>query len=124
MEIWMDEGADDGTGKLKIEGNENRWQLIAANEDRVTGTNQGRPIGNWTASGFDTTCKECVAESRSGKVLVNGMVRLEPYHVTHQNTSLHNIDIVKANSCVLRIDDPKTARIAYWSARKIENPSG
>lgn len=117
MEVWMDEDCDDN-GQLKIEGNENRWRLIAANEDVKTGTSQGMPIGNWTASGFNNTCTGCVAESRSDKPLVNGMVRLEPYHVTHKGTNLHNFDIEKANCAVLRVDD-KVVRIAYWSNRKI-----
>jgi hypothetical protein len=125
QEVWMDEGADDGNGDLVLEGNENRWRLISMNEDVVKGTNQGRPVGDWRASDFDSKCTSCVAESRSDKALVNGMVRLEPYHVTHSgnNNGGHDIPLDKANACVLRIDN-KTVRIAYWSARKIKNPDG
>jgi hypothetical protein len=107
---------------LKIEGNENRWRLIAVNEDVVEGTKEGRPVGDWTASDFDSKCTDCVAESRNGKALVNGMVRLEPYAVTHRKAdagNLHDIDLQNTNAVVLRIDGDKNARIAYWSARKI-----
>jgi hypothetical protein len=120
MEVWVDEGCDDNR-QLKIEGNEGRWRMIAANEDKVTRQKEGRPVGDWTASGFDSTCTKCDAQFRGGKPLVNGLVRTEPYAVTHKNSGNHNVkDIENANAVILRIDGDKTARIAYWSLRKIK----
>jgi hypothetical protein len=98
-----------------IDGNQDRWRLITAYEDIKTGEKDGRPIGDWT-SGDYSKCTDCKAESRSGKPLPNGYVRLEPFWVTHDGG--HDINIKETNCVVLRIDD-KNAKIAYWSARKI-----
>jgi hypothetical protein len=124
MEVYVDEGADDGNGGLRIEGNESRWRMIAVNEDKVLGMKNGRPVGDWSADKFDTTCTNCNSDSRGGKAMVNGLVRIEPYAITHQNSGLHDVkDIQNANAVILRIDGDKLARVAYWSARKIIAPS-
>jgi Chondroitinase B len=118
QEVWMDEGSDDGNGNLVLNGNQDRWRLITAYEDVKTGeSNDGRPIGDWSADDYSEKCTGCNAESRSGKPLPNGYVRLEPFSVTHAGG--HDIDIKDANCVVLRIDD-KNAKIAYWSSRKIK----
>ena len=118
QEVWMDEDADDGNGHLVLDGNQDRWRLITAYEDVKTGeSNDGRPIGDWSADDYSEKCTGCNAESRSDKPLPNGYVRLEPFSVTHAGG--HDIDIKDTNCVVLRIDD-KNMKIAYWSSRKIK----
>jgi hypothetical protein len=115
QEAWMDEGADDGNGNLVLDGNEKRWRLITAYEDVKTGEEDDRPISDWTTGEY-SLCTACVAESRSGKPLPNGYVRLEPFSVTHAEG--HEIDIEDTNCVTVRIDNKKE-KIAYWSLRKI-----
>jgi hypothetical protein len=117
QEVWIDEGADDGTGKLEVAGNETRWRLLARYDDVKTGETQGVPVGDWTTGSFGS-CGDCIADSRDGKPVVNGMVRLEPYSVSHPGG--HDITIEDANAAVLRLDGDKLFRLGYWSARKIE----
>ncbi|MGE0550928.1 MAG: hypothetical protein AB7O24_10850 [Kofleriaceae bacterium] len=117
QEVWIDEGADDGTGRLEVAGNEARWRLLARYDDVKTGESDGMPVGDWTTGSFGS-CGNCVAESRDGKPIVNGMLRLEPYSVSHPGA--HDIAIEDANAVVLRIDGDTVFRLAYWSARKIE----
>jgi hypothetical protein len=118
QEVWMDEGADD-MGRLVVAGNENRWRLLARYDDVRTGTSSGMPVGDWTSGSFSSDCTGCLAESRDGKPIVNGLVRLEPYSVTHSGS--HDISIQNTNAVVLRIDG-KTMRIGHWSLRKIQPP--
>ena len=115
QEVWMDEGADDGNGNLMLDGNQDRWRLIATYEDIKTDEEDDRPIGDWTSDEY-SKCTDCEKESRSDKPLPNGYVRLEPFWISHKGG--HDIDTENTNCVTLRIDDKK-AKIAYWSARKI-----
>jgi hypothetical protein len=120
QEVWIDEGADNGSGGLVVTGNETRWRLLARYDDVRTGTSNGVPVGNWTSSEFSAECTSCVAESRDNKSMANGLVRLEPYSVTHTG---HDISIQNTNAVVLRLDTGRTMRFGYWSLRKIQPPN-
>ena len=129
IECWIDEGADDGTGRLVIAGNETRWRLLTRYDDVATGkAANGAPIGDWTASSSEfadcTSCQDGTTNTVM-KRMANGLVRLVPWGVTHgSGAPNHDFSVTNAAACQFRTDSASGAagRIAFYSAREI-NPA-
>jgi hypothetical protein len=119
IECWVDEGADDGNGRLVIAGNQNRWRLFSRYDDLVTGTSNGGPTNsNWCLSESDwQVCQDCYDDHVDGRHLNPGFVSTEPFWVNEQDTEYSHSH---ANACVIRTDRNTHFALAYWSCREID----